>query len=97
VDPSVVKCLHPWSGGGHAYRLAAARIALAEALPDHSLVLELIGWSLLTSEHDIANAFDEGGREGWSRPSVHIRKQDACRWVRAWITAREREQVGQAS
>lgn len=70
--------------GRDPYALAAARLALAQDLPEHSLVLELTGWQLI-SEYDLARAFDEGGRGGWSRPSVHNRKWAAVTWVREWL------------
>ncbi len=66
------------------WALAAARLAYAEEDPDTSLILELTGWQMV-SQSDLAHAFNDGARSGWSQPHISARTLAACRRVRELV------------
>lgn len=63
----------------HPFALASARLTLYDAAPDHSFVLEVKGFLLLCSEHDLARAKNQ---PNWSQSMVSRRKTEAASWVR---------------
>ncbi len=68
--------------------LVAALVRLHRQAPELSMIVHLVCFDSPWSEHDVARAFNDGPRSGWTRQNVSNRKARACVWLRAWTDPR---------